>query len=396
MSDRLRRRKFLVESSRAALSIPLLPFVRGPQQRRESRAAEREMTMRWEALIKDLERQLPKWMQEANVPGLSIAIIKDGKLGWRRGFGVKDNASKELVDNKAMFEAASMSKPVFAYIVLKLCEKGVMNLDTPLTRYSPERFLEGDPRLDLITARHVLSHTSGFPNWRSEKEPLKIHFTPGEKFLYSGEGYSYLQSVVTHLTGHVNLKDCAQYDDGLKVCGTDIEAYIKANLFAPFQMNSSGYVWNNALARRMTRPHDQNGKPTQNKKSTPASVTRYGSAGALLTTPTDYAKFVIEVIDPKPGDAFRLNRDSVKEMLRPHVKIEGGQYPASWALGWQIFHNNNRDYLYHGGDNDGFHCCAVASVEGKSGFVVMTNGENGPRILTNLIMGNLMQKFLSR
>jgi hypothetical protein len=79
---------------------------------------------------------------------------------------------------------------------------------------------------------------------------------------------------------------------------------------------------------------------------------RYASTGALLTTPTDYAKFVIEVIAPKPSDAF------------------------------------------HGGDNDGFHCCAVASVEGKSGFVVMTNGENGPAILKNLITGNLMQEFL--
>ena len=171
---------------------------------------------------------------------------------------------------------------------------------------------------------------------------------------------------------------------------------MKANLFAPFHMASSGYVWNDALGRRMARPHDQSGNPTDNKKSTPASVARFGSAGALLTTPTDYAKFVIEVIAPKQSDEFRLNRDSVKEMLRPHVKIEGGQYPSSWALGWQIFHNKNRDFIYHGGDNDGFHCCAVASVEGKSGFVAMTNGENGPEILKNLIMGNLMQEFLGR
>jgi CubicO group peptidase (beta-lactamase class C family) len=376
MFDRMRRREFLVESGRAALSFSLPPLVRLAQRNRQPTTAEREETTLWETLINDLEKQIPKWMQEAKVPGLSMAIIKDAKLGWRRGFGVKDNASKEPVDNDTMFEAASMSKPVFAYVVIKLCEKGAMNLDTPLTRYTSERFLEDDPRLDLITARHVLSHTSGFQNWRSDKEPLKIYFTPGEKFLYSGEGYSYLQSVVTHLTGQ------------------PIEPYMKANLFVPFGMASSGYVWNDTFARRMARPHDRSGKPTDNKKSTPASVARYGSAGALLTTPTDYAKFVIEVIDPKQGDAFRLNKDSVKEMLHPHVKIEGGQYPASWALGWQIFHNKNRDFIYHGGDNDGFHCCAVASVEGKSGFVVITNGENGPGILKNLIMGNLMQEFL--
>ena len=139
-------------------------------------------------------------MEEHLLPGLSIAIIKDGKLGWRRGFGIKNSASKEPVDNATVFEAGSMGKPVFAYAVMKLCERGVINLDTPLTKYTSERFLEGDPRLELITARHVLSHTSGFQNWRSDKEPLKIHFTPGEKYLYSGEGYSYLQSVVTQVT----------------------------------------------------------------------------------------------------------------------------------------------------------------------------------------------------
>src|SRR5207248_1472461 len=131
---------------------------------------------------------------------------------------VKHAASKETVDMDTVFEAGSTSKPVFAYAVLKLCEKGVMNLDTPLTKYTSRRFLEADPRLELITARHVLSHTTGFQNWRSKEEPLKIHFTPGEKWSYSGEGYGYLQSVVTQLTGKVNPKDCDTFEAGLKVC----------------------------------------------------------------------------------------------------------------------------------------------------------------------------------
>jgi CubicO group peptidase (beta-lactamase class C family) len=374
MSHHLRRREFLVETSRAALSFSLLPLVALAQGNQKS--VEFKDALPLGTLTANLEKQIPKLMKEAIVPGLSIAIIKDAKLLWRRGFGVKDSASKEPVDIDTVFEAASMSKPVFAYAVMKLCEKGVIDLDTALIKYTSERFLQGDPRLELITARHVLSHTSGFQNWRSEKEPLKIHFTPGEKYLYSGEGYSYLQSVMTHLTGQ------------------PIEPYMKTNLFMPFGMASSGYVWNDMFEKRMARPHDQKGKPTENNKATATHVARYGAAGELRTTPTDYAKFMIEVMDPKQSDAFRLNRDSVKEMLRPHVKIEGGQYPASWALGWQIFHNKNRDFIYHGGDNDGFHCCAVASVEGKSGFVVMTNGENGPEFLKNLIMGNLMQEFL--
>lgn len=316
-------------------------------------------------------------MREASVPGLAIGIMQDATLVWRRGFGVTDARSEAPVTDQTMFEAASMSKPVFAYVVMKLCETGVLSLDTPLTRYAAEPFLEGDSRLDLITARHVLSHTTGFQNWRSEKDPLRIHFTPGEKYLYSGEGYNYLQTVVTHLLGQ------------------PFETYMKARLFDPLAMRSTGYVWNETFATRMARPHDPNGKPLNNKKSTPADVARYGSAGALLTTPTDYAKFVIAIISPKPADAFRLTGGSLTEMLRPQVSIEGGRYPASWALGWQIFHNANRDFIYHGGDNEGFHCAAVASVAGKSGFVAMTNGENGSSVLTNLITDSLMQEFLA-
>jgi CubicO group peptidase (beta-lactamase class C family) len=346
-----------------------------------------------ETLIGHVEKQIPMWLEESRVPGLSIAIIKDAKLAWRRGFGVKVSGSKEPVDNDTMFEAASMSKPVFAYVVMKLVEKGVMNLDTPLTRYTSERFLKGDPRLELITARHALSHTSGFQDWRSGKEPLKIHFTPGEKWLYSGEGYYYLQSVVTHLTGRVDLKDCARFEADLEVCATDIDTFIEANLFVPLGMHSSGYFQNDTFARRMAQPHDATGKPLESKKASRASMTRYASAGALITTPTDYAKFLIEVIDPSPTDAFRLRKESYQEMLRPHVKLEG-QYPSSWALGWQIFHNPNRDFIYHGGDNAGFHCGAIASVAGRCGYVVMTNGDDGPDVLKKLVTDDLMQQFL--
>jgi RNA polymerase sigma factor (sigma-70 family) len=211
----------------------------------------------WKTLIADLEKQIPKRMEEARVPGLSIAIIKDAKLFWRRGFGVKDVTSKELVDNDTVFEAASTSKPVFAYAVMKLCEKGVMNLDTPLTKYTPERLLKGDPRLDLITARHVLSHTSGFQNWRSEKDPLKIHFKPGEKWSYSGEGYYYLQSVVTHLKGKVSKKHSGTFEAGLRVYATDIDEYMRANILAPFGMTSSGYLWT-VLGKK--RSHSSNSK----------------------------------------------------------------------------------------------------------------------------------------
>ena len=371
MSRRMRRREFLVQNSRAALAFSLLPLVaRAPGNQKP---AELKNGASSETLIAGFERLIPKLMEEAIVPGLSIALIKDAKLFWRRGFGVKDSASKEPVDNDSVFEAASVSKTVFADTVMKLCEKGVIGLDAPLTKYSPKPFLEGDPRLELITARHVLSHTSGFQNWRSDKEPLKIHFTPGEKHMYSGEGYSYLQSVVTHMTGQ------------------PIEPYMKANLLVPFGMAASGYAWNDTFEKRMARPHDQTGKPFDNNKPTATHIARYAAAGELRMTPTDYAKFLIEVIDPKESDAFRLNKESRKEMLRPQVKVADS---TSWALGWQIQHTEKGDLIMHGGDNTGFHAFVAASVERKHGFVIMTNGENGTQVINKLILGDAMQRLL--
>jgi CubicO group peptidase (beta-lactamase class C family) len=115
---------------------------------------------------------------------------------WEAGFGVKDAARREPVDAETVFEAASLSKSVFAYGVLALCHAGLLDLDTPLTHYLPDRSLCRDPRLEAITARTVLSHTTGFPNWRQRGKPLTIDRVPGESFGYSGDGYLYLQRVV--------------------------------------------------------------------------------------------------------------------------------------------------------------------------------------------------------
>ena len=105
---------------------------------------------------------------------------------------------------------------------------------------------------------------------------------------------------------------------------------MKENLFVPFGMTSSVYVWNEMCEKSMARPHDRKGQPTDNNRSTAATVARYGAAGELRTTPTDYARLIIEVIDPKGSDTFRLNTASLKDMLRPQVKVtENDEYTIS-------------------------------------------------------------------
>jgi CubicO group peptidase (beta-lactamase class C family) len=179
-----------------------------------------------------------------------------------------------------------------------------------------------------------------------------------------------------------------------RITGQAIEPYMKANVFTPFGMTASGYVWNEEIAKRMARPHDRTGKPEENKKSKPADAARYGSSGALLTTPDDYAKFLLEVIDPKPADEFRLSAASLREMLRPQVKTDAYLYKSSWGLGWQIRHAENGDIIGHGGDNEGFHAACGASVARKSAYVVMTNGENGWELIQRRLAEDLVAHVL--
>lgn len=380
----MQRREFLSETGRAALALSLAPWaatVHGQTSRN---------------FLKDLETEVTELMTTAKVPGVSIALVKDGALFWRRGFGVKDIRSKARVDEDTTFEAASTTKPVFAYAVMKLCERGVIDLDTPLTKYTPERILEGDPRLDQITARHVLSHTSGLPNWRSKSQPMAIAFTPGDRWRYSGEGFSYLQAVVARLTGsHVDQNACGKFELGLQVCAMEpaIDSYLQANVLRPFDMRSSGIMWTKAMETNLAWGHDPKGQPLagSRKPSTPA-VARYGVAGGLCTTPTDYARFLMQVISPRPADAFRLTRASLAEMLTPQVKYEPQR---SWALGWEISHTDNGDFIRHGGGNPGYSCFVAGSVPRQTGYVIMTNSEEIGffGVIAKLIAGDTLSRF---
>lgn len=325
------------------------------------------------ATVAALERLIPELMEEGRVPGVSMALIDGGKVIWRRGFGVKDAKSREEVDDDTVFEAASVSKSVFAYAVLKACENGLLGLDTPLTKYAPQPLLVGDPRLELITPRHLLSHTSGLQNWRSDADPLRIRFSPGEKFLYSGEGYHYLQSVVTHLAGQ------------------PIEPFMRTNLFGSFDMQSSGYVWNERLEKHGARPHDGEGKPLPVNRTTLEHADRYAAAGALRTTPTDYAAFLLEILKPKPRDTFRLGQEGIAEMLRPHIKVDE---TSSWALGWKIQHTPHGDLFQHHGGHKGAQAFASASLARKSGYVIMTNSESGWKVFFNERFVEIVNCFL--
>lgn len=295
------------------------------------------------------------------ITGLSIALLEDGKVAYHRTMGMKDKEKGEKADSNTLFEAASMTKPVFAYAVLKLVRKGVLSLDTPLYRYYPYPDIAHDERYKLITARMVLAHTSGLPNWRHEKfRELTIDSDPGSKFEYSGEAYGYLGLVVEHLTGK------------------NLQEVLETEVFTPLGMKHSFLIWNDVLAANKAMGYE---KEVATQVFKPR---RAHPAGTMHTEALDYARFAIALMeeDQEEGSIFR-------QMSAPQVE---GKAPAKddpdsgiW-VGLGIFIEKTPQGLkyHHGGNNGDFMGNFQFYKRQRSGYVFFMNCDKMPAFLANL------------
>jgi CubicO group peptidase (beta-lactamase class C family) len=344
-----------------------------------------------QTLVDSFEKGIPKLMKEATVPGLAITLIREGNIAWSQAFGVRNRVTQEPVTLDTEFEAASLSKPLFAYASLKLCEKGALGLDTPLVEYmpdccisialptagsSPEQMVLDKSQLALITVRHVLSHTAGFPNWPSKEQPLKIHFVPGERFAYSGTSYSVLQSIVEIITGQPSVE------------------YVQESILEPFGMNNSRFVWTGQENLPVALGHNENGEPTEK-----AQWLEMIAGASLHSTPADFAKFMLAVMRPSADIPYHLSSDLTKEMLTPQVKVNDSptwhaDWPkpeikldefVSWGLGWGIQHTAADVSFWHWGDNGNYKNFAIGSSQEGHGIVIMTNGKNGQKVYQGIL-----------
>src|SRR5262245_28269504 len=143
---------------------------------------------------------LHQLMEEALVPGASWAIVRDGRIAEVASCGVRHAQSPFSVDENTVFDAASLSKPVFADVVLQLVDQNQLTVDTLLADRLVN-YIVADPRASSITIAHVLSHSAGLPNWRTLDLPLRTYIPHGERFSYSEEGFLDLQRVVEAATG---------------------------------------------------------------------------------------------------------------------------------------------------------------------------------------------------
>lgn len=331
---------------------------------------------RAEQTIAELEESIPDLMEKARIPGLQIALIRRGEVIWRGAYGVTNTAGGAVVTRDTIFEAASLTKPLFAYVVMQMVDKKLIDLDTPLLAAVPKERAEeliGHPldtegfRLDWakkITARHVLSHSAGMPHGDGG-EIYPIFFEPGTDWKYSAQGYQFLQMVV----------------EGIE--GKPLEEIVDAYVLDPLGMGHSSMVWRESYEKPMANGHWLYGRPEEIRKRSRATA-----AASLYTTAGDYARFVCAVLD-----GSRLKPETHKEMLASFVDMND-EGTLGWGLGFGTQVEGDRTAFWQWGDYGIFRNYVIADPEQRSGVVYLTNSFNGLAVCSELVMKSIGQDAL--
>jgi CubicO group peptidase (beta-lactamase class C family) len=253
-----------------------------------------------------------------------------------------------------------LSKPVFAYGVFKLCQQGVLDLDMPLAQLYHDPAIH-DPQAMRITARHVLSHTTGFPNWREDVDQAMLipQAVPGTRFGYSGEGFEYLQRVVEHVTGQ------------------PLYTLLTTEVLAPLGMHHSRFGW--GVDRMNEALLDADGIAAPTGESMIASA-----AWSLLTTAADYARFLGAMLNPGHDRVVPLSATSVAAMLTPQVSV-GSRSHLQWGLGWGLQETARGAAFWHwGGPQNNYTSYTATLITQRKGVVILTNSATGLRVCKSI------------
>ncbi|MGO4773791.1 serine hydrolase [Flavobacterium sp. W22_SRS_FK3] len=317
--------------------------------------------------IFDNDTEIKKWLKENKVPTLGIGVIENGKLHQVKVYG--EITKGVSAPYNTIFNVASLTKPVTALVALKLVSLDKWTLDEPIYKYWTDPDIANDPRNKKLTTRFILSHQTGFPNWRwmNYNKKLNFQFDPGTKYQYSGEGMEYLRKALEK-----------KFNKSLQQLASEL-------LFQPLKMNDTRYVWDkNIDTARLAIGYDKDGKPYESVKNiTP------NAADDLLTTIGDYGNFLISVMN---GDG--LTKMVFDEMMSNQTSSTKGKH---FGLGFEIYDLGNGEFaLSHGGSDNGVQTIVFLFPKTKQGLLIFTNSDTGVSVYEALLkhyLGNNGEKI---
>jgi CubicO group peptidase (beta-lactamase class C family) len=320
-------------------------------------------------------------MDAYKVPGLSVAVVDDYQIVWAKGYGVIEPGSKKAVNPHTLFQAGSISKPVAATGALALVEQGKLSLDEDVNKkLTTWKVPENDfTKTEKVTLRRIMSHTGGltihlFPGYdvdapvptlvqifNGEKpantDPIRVDFEPGTKSRYSGGGVTIEQQLM------------------IDVSGKPFPALMRETVLDKIGMNDSSYE--QPLPKKRAEMSAGGTKIDGNEEHGRWHVYPEMAAAGLWTTPTDLAKFGIEIALSKQGKSNRvLSEKMVKEMLTP-VKDDIG-------LGF-FLDKNTPGQFSHGGADEGFQALFTMNADNGKGAVIMVDSDNGINVAGMLL-----------
>ncbi|MCD0474762.1 beta-lactamase family protein [Flavobacterium sp. EDS] len=339
--------------------------------------------------VANLDTKIESLIKSAHVEGLAIAIFNKNKVVYKKTFGYKNALTKELIKNETNIYGASLSKAVFSTMVMILVQNGILDLDKPLQDYLPKPIYEYKPTKkwhdnyqDLkrdtlyqkITARMCLDHTSGFPNWRwyESDEKLRVNFTPGSRYSYSGEGLVYLQVVLEYYLNK------------------PLEEMMQENIFNPLKMKNSSYKWKPKFEKDYCVGHNSKGELYEKDKDNDAR-----SASTLETTLNDYTLFTKALLTNQ-----LLNPITTKEMFTQQIKIKSIKQfgPLStkesnandginlgYGLGWGVLQSPYGPGVFKEGYGSGFQHYSIIYPQAGIGIIILSNSDNAGGIFKELL-----------
>lgn len=317
----------------------------------------------------DDDKAVESWLKTIGIPVLGIGVIRNNtlqqvKVFWELQPGVPASLN-------TVFNVASLTKPVTAWVTLQLVSAGLWDLDEPLYKYWTDPDVTADTNARLLTTRHVLSHQTGFKNWRWLNDDGRLHFDfqPGTGYGYSGEGFEYLRKALE------------------KKWGKTLDQLAREWLFNPLHMSDTRYCWD-ALAdtQRVAPGYNAEGQPYKPVRNVTANA-----ADDLLTTLQDYGNFLVNILRKQGISDVVFN-----DMVRPQVASTRGKH---FGLGMEIYDLGNGEYaLSHGGADEGCQTIFFLLPGTGQGIVIFTNADHGYKVYEKILthyLGSNGQKIIA-